>query len=100
MGSQERDLKQKKKSITDQQHTKKQTHSQLLMKMTELRAQIREGHENEKSSEDLIRQRDECQSELSNLEQMKRPLINQKDQLLKEILKLEDLLKKSKAELN
>ena len=53
--SQERDLKQKKKSITDQQHTKKQTHSQLLMKMTELRAQIREGHENEKSSEDLIR---------------------------------------------
>ena len=48
----------------------------------------------------LYRKREECQSELSNLEQMKKPLINQKDQLLKEILKLEDLLKKSKAELN
>ena len=52
---QERDMKQKKKSIIDQQTKLKQTHSNLLMEMTKLRSQIREGDESKKSSDDLVR---------------------------------------------
>ena len=48
-------LKQQSKEIVDQQTKLKQTHSSLLMAMTKIRAQIREGDENKRSSEDLIR---------------------------------------------
>ena len=47
-------LKQQSKEIVDQQTKLKQTHSSLLMAMTKIRAQIREGDENKRSSEDLI----------------------------------------------
>merc|ERR1719284_778212 len=68
--------------------------------MTKIRAEIREGDENKKSTDDLIRQRDECHLEIQNLEQAKRPLLNEKDNLSKIILKLEDSMKKARGEVN
>ena len=48
----------------------------------------------------LHRQRDECHLEIQNLEQAKRPLLNEKDNLSKIILKLEDSMKKARGEVN
>ena len=45
-------------------------------------------------------QRDECQNEINNLEQMKRPLLNEKDDLSRILLKMEDSLKKERGEVN
>merc|ERR1712223_465201 len=93
-------LKQQRKEIVDRQTKLKETHSSLLMSMTKIKAQIREGDENKRSSEDLISQRDVCQNEINNLEQMKRPLLNEKDNLSRILLKMEDSLKKERGEVN
>ena len=48
----------------------------------------------------LHRQRDECHQEIQNLEKAKRPLLNEKDDLFKIILKLEDSMKEARGEVN
>lgn len=48
----------------------------------------------------FFRQRDDYQAEIQNLEDKKRPLLNEKDDLLKIILKLEDTMKKARGEVN
>ena len=55
INNEERDMKLQTKSINEEQTKFKHIHSNLLMDMTKLRAQIREGNESESSSEDLIR---------------------------------------------
>ena len=55
LNNEERNLKQQSKSIIDKQLQLKQIHSNLLMEMTKIRAEIREGDENKKSGDDLIR---------------------------------------------
>ena len=55
INNEERNLKQRSKEIIDKQLQLKQIHSNLLMEMTKIRAEIREGDENKKSTDDLIR---------------------------------------------
>ena len=55
INNEERNLKEQSKSIIDKQLQLKQVHSSLLMEMTKIRAEIREGDENKKSTDDLIK---------------------------------------------
>ena len=55
INNEERNLKQQSKSIIDKQLQLKQIHSNLLREMTKIRAEIREGDENKKSTDDLIK---------------------------------------------
>ena len=48
----------------------------------------------------LHRQRDECHIAIQNLEQAKKPLLKEKDELFKMNLKLEDSMKEARGEVN
>ena len=51
----EKRLKDQKQDIIEQQEKVKERHSQVLMEMTKVRAEIRDGEEDTKSTDDIRR---------------------------------------------